>query len=175
VADGYKEQIMAKVEEAKAKFLVKMDALAEVDQIKMIAEKAQQPPKTVAMGLTGVGIFVALMFALFAVGMKMLLELSVYIPAVIKSIKAIESKEKDDDTELLSFWVVYCFFTICDPLIGMVFFWVPYFGLVKFLFLQYCYRFKGTLLITKTVLKPLYAKITSAMKAAPAEVPEKAD
>jgi hypothetical protein len=57
-----------------------------------------------------------------------------------------------------------------------------YFGLFKFAFLQYCYRFKGTLFITNTILKPVYKKVTAMMEkaapaapAAPAEAPEKAD
>ena len=69
---------------------------------------------------------------------------------MVKSSKAIETDVKDDDTatELLRFWVVYCFFAICEPVLKMAFFWVPYFGLVKLACLQYCYRFNGTLFIT---------------------------
>ena len=32
--------------------------------------------------------------------------------------------------------------------LNMAFFWVPYFGLAKLAFLQYCYRFNGALFIT---------------------------
>eukprot|EP00620_Florenciella_sp_RCC1587_P015594 CAMPEP_0182571934 /NCGR_PEP_ID=MMETSP1324-20130603/15589_1 /TAXON_ID=236786 /ORGANISM="Florenciella sp., Strain RCC1587" /LENGTH=196 /DNA_ID=CAMNT_0024786699 /DNA_START=40 /DNA_END=630 /DNA_ORIENTATION=- len=183
VSEGLQARVMKMVEEKKKQFVAKIDEYAEMEQIKpvikTIAEKANQPPKTVAMGIAGAAVFFGVMTVVLMVGMKTLLELTLYIPAVIKSIKAIESPEKDDDTDLLSFWVVYCFFTICDPFVQMVFFWVPYFGLFKFAFLQYCYRFKGTLFITETILKPVYKKITAMMEkaapAAPAEAPEKAD
>uniref|UniRef100_A0A7S2CLN4 Receptor expression-enhancing protein n=1 Tax=Florenciella parvula TaxID=236787 RepID=A0A7S2CLN4_9STRA len=179
VSEGLQATVMKMVEEKKTQFVAKIDEYAEMEQIKTIADKANQEPKTVAMGIAGAAVFFGVMTVVLMVGMKTLLELALYIPAVMKSIKAIESPEKDDDTDLLSFWVVYCFFTICDPFVQMVFFWVPYFGLFKFAFLQYCYRFKGTLFITETILKPVYNKITAMMEkaapAAPAEAPEKAD
>ena len=148
--EGTKGTVLAKVEEVKAKFLKASLYLAEVEQIKTIAEQVKQPVKTVATGLTLGGVILFLIVALCMVGTKTLLELTVFMPAVVKSIKAIETDGKDDDTatELLRFWVVYCFFGICEPVLKMAFFWVPYFGLVKLACLQYCYRFNGTLFIT---------------------------
>jgi len=50
------------------------------------------------------------------------------------SFKAIESKEKEDDTQWLIYWVVFAFFTIFNQLFYTLLYFIPFYYLVKVLF-----------------------------------------
>jgi hypothetical protein len=46
-------------------------------------------------------------------------------------IKAIESKEKDDDTKWLTYWVTYAFFSLLEFFSDIFLFWIPFYNLSK--------------------------------------------
>ena len=54
------------------------------------------------------------------------------------SIKAIESKETDDDTRFLMYWVVYGTFSVLEIFADVLLFWVPFYYLLKCGFLLWC-------------------------------------
>ena len=47
------------------------------------------------------------------------------------SIKAIESKEKDDDTKWLTYWVVYSVFHLMEFFADIFLFWIPLYWFFK--------------------------------------------
>ena len=47
------------------------------------------------------------------------------------SVKAIESKEKDDDTKWLTYWVVYSAFSLVEFFADIFLFWVPFYWFFK--------------------------------------------
>ena len=49
----------------------------------------------------------------------------------LKSFEAIESKEKADDTQWLTYWVVYSFIQIVEKSAWVVLMWIPLYGLMK--------------------------------------------
>ena len=49
----------------------------------------------------------------------------------IHSCKAIDSDEKDDDTQWLTYWVVYATFTILEHFTDYLLAWVPFYFLAK--------------------------------------------
>lgn len=51
------------------------------------------------------------------------------------SFKAIESKQKDDDTKWLTYWVVYSFFAILEVFGDIFLFWIPLYWFFKCCFL----------------------------------------
>ena len=53
------------------------------------------------------------------------------------SVKAIESKNKDDDTQWLMYWVVYASFSICEFWTDCLLSWVPFYWLTKVGFTLY--------------------------------------
>ncbi|XP_046543145.1 receptor expression-enhancing protein 5-like isoform X1 [Haliotis rubra] len=55
------------------------------------------------------------------------------------SIKAIESREKDDDTKWLTYWVVYSVFSLVEFFADIFLFWIPFYWLLKCIFLVWCF------------------------------------
>lgn len=63
------------------------------------------------------------------------------------SLKAIKSKDKDDDTFWLSYWVIYGIFTAFESITDLLLFWVPFYELIKIFFYFYLFspQLKGAL------------------------------
>ncbi|XP_027202457.1 receptor expression-enhancing protein 5-like [Dermatophagoides pteronyssinus] len=59
-------------------------------------------------------------------------------PAYV-SIKALESRNKDDDTRWLTYWVVFAFFSVIEFFSDFIFSWFPFYWLAKVVFLVWCY------------------------------------
>jgi len=58
-----------------------------------------------------------------------------FIYPAYASIKAIESKEKDDDTKWLTYWVTYALFSLLEFFSDIFLFWIPFYNLSKCIFL----------------------------------------
>ncbi|XP_072050710.1 receptor expression-enhancing protein 5-like isoform X2 [Amphiura filiformis] len=54
------------------------------------------------------------------------------------SVKAIESDRKDDDTQWLTYWVVYSAFSLFEFFTDLFLSWFPFYYLAKMLFLGWC-------------------------------------
>ncbi|XP_014668186.1 PREDICTED: receptor expression-enhancing protein 5-like isoform X1 [Priapulus caudatus] len=52
-----------------------------------------------------------------------------------RSVKAIESSDKDDDTKWLTYWVVFAYFSVIEFFVDIVLSWFPVYWLVKVAFL----------------------------------------
>ena len=52
--------------------------------------------------------------------------------------KAIESDNKDDDTQWLMYWVVFAFFSTAEFFADILCSWIPAYWLAKCLFLLWC-------------------------------------
>ena len=92
------------------------------------------------------------------------------------SIKAIESKEKDDDTKWLTYWVTYALFSLLEFFSDIFLFWIPFYNLSKVCVLYESHLiWSGKLLIAFlfkclhltcfqrfTIWKPFYSYSSSA-------------
>lgn len=56
------------------------------------------------------------------------------------SFKAIESRGSQDDTQWLTFWVVYAVCTIFDPVLNAVLYFIPFYYLFKLAFYIYLFH-----------------------------------
>jgi len=77
------------------------------------------------------------------------------------SVKAIETKEKDDDTKWLTYWVVYATFSLLEFFTDIFLFWIPLYALLKCIFLVYCMAptsWNGSLMIYQRFIKPFILK-----------------
>ena len=93
------------------------------------------------------------------------------------SIKAVESTRKEDDTQWLTYWVVYAVFGIVEFFSDILLSWFPFYWLFKCLFLVYCAvpaSWNGSLVIYKRVIRPYFLKYESQMDEIAEEVREKA-
>lgn len=108
-----------------------------------------------------VGIYLLLTYLNFGgIGELLANIASVVIPAYL-SLVALETPGKNDDTEFLTYWVVYAFFTILEFWSSLLVNWVPAYWLLKTLFFLYLAfpSTGGANLIYSSVLKPISSKI----------------
>jgi receptor expression-enhancing protein 5/6 len=77
------------------------------------------------------------------------------------SVKAIESTEKDDDTQWLTYWVVYSAFTIAEFFSDIFLSWFPLYFLFKCAFLCWCmapFSWNGSEFIYRRFIQPFVMK-----------------
>jgi len=77
------------------------------------------------------------------------------------SVKAIESTQKEDDTQWLTYWVVYSAFTIVEFFSDIFLSWFPLYFLFKCMFLCWCmapFSWNGSDFIYKKFLGPFVMK-----------------
>ncbi|KAK3676463.1 ER membrane protein DP1/Yop1 [Recurvomyces mirabilis] len=80
------------------------------------------------------------------------------IPAYY-SLEALFSAGKSDDTQWLTYWVVYAFFTVIESAINAVY-WFPFYYVFKFVFVLWMAlpQTGGAQLVFRSLLQPLFAK-----------------
>ena len=77
------------------------------------------------------------------------------------SVKAIESRQKEDDTQWLTYWVVYSFFALVEFFADIFLFWIPFYWFLKCVFLTWCMApiaSNGSQLIYHRLIKPVVLK-----------------
>ncbi|XP_041760239.1 receptor expression-enhancing protein 6 isoform X2 [Coregonus clupeaformis] len=76
-------------------------------------------------------------------------------------IKAIESKKKDDDTQWLTYWVVYGFFSVTEAFSDIFLSWFPFYYAGKCLFLLWCMApvtWNGSAILYSRVVRPVFLR-----------------
>lgn len=88
-----------------------------------------------------------------------------FVYPAYRSYKAIKTEGKADDTQWLTYWVVYAFFTVFDGICGAVFSWVPFYFFIKIAFLVWCMhpRTNGATIILRVVIAPLVTKYEASI------------
>ncbi|XP_071170782.1 receptor expression-enhancing protein 5-like isoform X1 [Mytilus edulis] len=77
------------------------------------------------------------------------------------SVKAIESSQKEDDTQWLTYWVVYSFFALVEFFADIFLFWIPFYWFLKCVFLVWCMApiaSNGSQMIYHRLIKPIVLK-----------------
>ncbi|KAG5876199.1 hypothetical protein JTB14_001942 [Gonioctena quinquepunctata] len=77
------------------------------------------------------------------------------------SIKAIESRSKDDDTKWLTYWVVFAIFSITEYFADFIVRWFPLYWLVKCIFMVWLMiptAFNGSMILYNRIVKPYFIK-----------------
>ena len=68
-----------------------------------------------------------------------LLESAVLLLYGALSYRAIESPNKEDDTQWLTYWVVFSFFSVIESFVDFILYWFPFYWAFKFGFLIYLF------------------------------------
>ena len=92
--------------------------------------------------LGGLMLFVVILIALNFGACILTSSVGFLYPAYM-SFKAIESRGSQDDTQWLTFWVVYAVCTIFDPLLNAVLYFIPFYYLFKLAFYIYLFHPKS--------------------------------
>ena len=124
-------------------------------QAELVHEKTGIPAKYVLIGL-------AVCVASVVIGYLdtyITCLVGIVIPSIC-SIRAIETKDPEDDKQWLTYWVVYGIFTFIDLFSGFILKYVPFYFVLKILFLIWLFlpSFKGASIIYKTIIVKFFNK-----------------
>merc|ERR1712055_323163 len=101
------------------------------DTFKMLEDNTGVQRLYIAYGLGGIIV----LWLAFGFGAQLLANTVGFLYPAYCSIKALESSVKNDDTQWLTYWVVFGLFSVIEYFIAD---WVPFYWLFKCLFLIWC-------------------------------------
>jgi len=106
----------------------------------------------------GIASFITL-WLIFGYGGGLLCFLIGFTYPAYQSIKAIESGNKEDDTQWLTYWVVFTAFSAVEFVSDTLVYWFPLYWFVKCLFLVWCFApvpWNGSKLMYHRVIRPQF-------------------
>ncbi|CAM1508482.1 Fc.00g053300.m01.CDS01 [Cosmosporella sp. VM-42] len=115
-------------------------------------EKTAGVPKAYAVIGFGALYFFLIIFNL---GGQLLTNFAGFVIPGYYSLGALFTAHKEDDTQWLTYWVVFSFFTVLESLINIVY-WFPFYFVFKFIFLLWLSLpvFRGAEIIFRSFLAP---------------------
>jgi receptor expression-enhancing protein 5/6 len=119
-------------------------------------EKTTGVPKAYAfIGLVALYLFLII----FNLGGQLLTNLAGFVIPGYYSLDALFSASTLDDTQWLTYWVVFAFFTVIESLVNVVY-WFPFYYTFKFVFLLWLSlpMFRGAEFIFKSFMAPMLAR-----------------
>ncbi|GAO17022.1 uncharacterized protein UV8b_03166 [Ustilaginoidea virens] len=119
-------------------------------------EKQTGLPKAYAVIAVGVLYF---LFIIFNLGGQLLTNLAGFVIPGYYSLNALFTASKDDDTQWLTYWVVFSFFTVLESFFNIVY-WFPFYFVFKFIFLLWLSlpAFRGAEIIFRSFLAPTLSR-----------------
>lgn len=111
-------------------------------------------------------LFAILIFA--GVGAGSLCSIVGFLYPAYKSFEAVESKNRGDDVQWLTYWIVYAFFSIICVFEPILVYWIPFYFAFKLAFLLWCMlpQTKGAKFLYDKFLKDFLKKNESKIDAA---------
>merc|ERR1711972_938603 len=95
----------------------------------------------------------------FGFGAQLLANIVGFVYPAYCSIRALESSVKSDDTQWLTYWVVFAAFSVVEYFADFIAGWVPFYWLSKCLFMVWCMaplENNGSALIYSKVILPFF-------------------
>ncbi|KAI0380776.1 TB2/DP1, HVA22 family-domain-containing protein [Hypomontagnella monticulosa] len=128
-------------------------------------EKQTSVPKVYAViGVATLYFF----FIVFNLGGQLLTNFAGFVVPGYYSLAALFSSTKADDTQWLTYWVVFASFSVLESALSVVY-WFPFYYTFKFIFLLWLSlpMFSGAQLIFRSFLQPMLGRYFSEGSTAP--------
>ncbi|KAL8909619.1 MAG: hypothetical protein Q9207_000117 [Kuettlingeria erythrocarpa] len=123
-------------------------------------EKQTSVPKVYAfLGIAGIYFFLVF----FNIAGEFLVNFAGFIIPGYYSLEALFSTGKADDTQWLTYWVVYAFLTVFESMVSAVY-WFPFY-----------YTFNGAQVIFRSLIQPVFSRYFSQSGSTAANLRSQAD
>ena len=109
-------------------------------------------------------LFVAGLLLLLFSGFTIVVTCYTVIYPGLLSIRAINSKRKDDDKTWLTYWLIFGLLNVAETFLGFVFYFIPYWAWVRIGLFIWLLQFNGSKTLYDTVLRDLLAKNKDLIK-----------
>ncbi|KAI0490860.1 TB2/DP1, HVA22 family-domain-containing protein [Xylaria cf. heliscus] len=115
-------------------------------------------------------------FIIFNLGGQLLTNFAGFVVPGYYSLAALFSTSKADDTQWLTYWVVFAFFTVIESIISVVY-WFPFYYTFKFIFLLWLSlpAFGGAQIVFRSFMQPVLGRYFSESGSTAANLRAKAD
>jgi len=136
-------------------------------------ERTTSVPKAYAV----IGLVVLYFFLIvFNLGGQLLTNLAGFAIPGYYSMAALFTTTSTDDTQWLTYWVVFAFFTVVESLVSVVY-WFPFYFTFKFVFLLWLSlpTFRGAEIIFRSFMTPMFGRHFSGSGSTAANLRAKAD
>lgn len=136
-------------------------------------EKQTSVPKVYAfLGL--VGIYFFLIF--FNIAGEFLVNIAGFIIPGYYSLDALFSASKTDDTQWLTYWVVYAFLTVFESAVNAVY-WFPFYYTFKFVLVLWMAlpQTRGAQIVFRSFIQPVFSRYFSQSGSTAANLRSQAD
>ncbi|KAK4473354.1 hypothetical protein MN116_002760 [Schistosoma mekongi] len=133
------------------------DSLRQKNWFTDLLEKAEKKSGIDRLYIVAGSILVIFLYLIFGYGTSFLANLIGFIYPAYRSIKALETVDKGDDTKWLTYWVVFATLSVIESLTDIFFYWIPLYSLLKcffFLFMMIPTSPNGAVLIYEKVIRP---------------------
>lgn len=147
------DRVRTSVEE----FLIKYPVVD--DLVSKASEKTKVGKVNLVMGALG---FTAVWLAI-GYGSPFLCDFIGFVFPAYLSFKAVESADTRDDTQWLTYWIVYSYFGILEFFADYLLFWIPFYSLIKCCFLLWMINYNGASLIYIKCVRPFLSKREAAI------------
>ena len=133
-----------------------------IPPVVQLAEATGQKPGLILL----VALFVLGLLVLIFMGGTILMCLMTVVYPAIQSIKALESKEGDDDKIWLTYWCVFGIFTLLDDWLGFLLAYIPFYFYIRLMIFLYLMlpQFGGARIVYEKLLRPLLIKHQSRIE-----------
>ncbi|OAA66266.1 protein yop-1 [Cordyceps fumosorosea ARSEF 2679] len=147
---------MSSAQEKAQNYLSSLDReLSKYPALNNLERQAGVPKAYAVIGVVALYFFLII----FNLGGQLLTNFAGFVIPGYYSLAALFTETKDDDTQWLTYWVVFAFFSVVESFFNIVY-WFPFYFVFKFVFLLWLSlpMFRGAEIVFRSFLAPTLSR-----------------